>query len=285
MSDCITEGPQERYHLNWPGKREALIAANSPIAKTLRALRDESKAFDTTRNLFIEGDNLEALKLLQETYLGSIKFIYIDPPYNIGNDLIYNDDFTECLDDFLLRSNQKDESGKRLVSNNRSNGRFHSDWLSTMYARLRLSRNLLSEDGAIFLSIANDEFTNLKHICDEIFGEKNFIECITWNKRVPKNDKGIGNIHDFILIYVKDDNIRHEFSMRKDGLEDIDDLIAVLRRKKVPLAEAECEIKKLYKKQGYDRGITLYDSLMCVPFEIASFLQLEFLRGRFATTG
>ena len=261
LSDCIVEGPQERYHLNWPGKHEALIAANSPIAKTLRASRDESRAFDTTRNLFIEGDNLEALKLLQETYLGSIKFVYIDPPYNIGNDLIYNDDFTECVEDFLLRSNQIDSSGKRLVANNRSNGRFHSTWLSMMYARLRLARNLLSDDGTLFLSIANDEFSNLKQICDEIFGEKNFIECVTWNKRVPKNDKGIGNIHDFVLIYVKDENARHEFSMRKDGLEDIDDLVATLRRKKVPLAEAECEIKKLYKKQGYDRGITLYDSL------------------------
>ena len=261
LSDHIVEGPQERYRLDWPGKREALLLSNAPIAKTLRPAEAESVSFETTQNLFIEGDNLEALKLLQEMYLGHIKVIYIDPPYNTGSDLIYDDEFDEPTEDFLIKSNQRDESGNRLVSNAESNGRFHSDWLTMMYARLRLARNLLREDGAIFISIANDEFHNLRKICDEIFGEKNFVECITWNKRIPKNDKGVGNIHDFILVYVKNDDVRHEFFMRKDGLEDIDELIEALRRRRVPLGEAEEEVKKLYKKQGYDRGITLYDSL------------------------
>src|SRR6218665_2346976 len=146
FSEAIVEGPQERYHLNWPGEREALLAANAPIAKTLRPCREESADFDTTKNLFIEGDNLDALKLLQETYLGKVKMIYIDPPYNTGNDFIYKDDFAESAEAFLKRSNQKSEDGARLVANTESNGRFHSDWLSMMYSRLKLARNLLRDD-------------------------------------------------------------------------------------------------------------------------------------------
>ena len=144
ISDSIVDGPQERYQLNWPGKREALLTANAPIAKTLRPFRDESVDFEATKNLFIEGDNLDALKLLQETYLGKIKMIYIDPPYNTGNDFIYEDDFAEGSDAYKLRSNQVDEDGNRLVLNTSTNGRFHSDWLSMMYARLKLTRNLLT---------------------------------------------------------------------------------------------------------------------------------------------
>ncbi len=261
LSDNIVDGPQERYRLDWPGKREALALANAPIAKTLRPVIAESENFDATQNLFIEGDNLEVLKLLQTTYLGKIKLIYIDPPYNTGSDLIYEDDFSEFGNDFLIKSNQSDTYGNKLVANSESNGRFHSDWLSMMYARLKIARNLLRDDGAIFISIANDEFHNLRKICDEVFGENNFVECITWNKRIPKNDKGVGNIHDFILVYVKNDDVRHEFYMRKDGLEDIDDLLTSLRRRQVPIPDAEKEIKKLYRKQGYDRGITLYNSL------------------------
>jgi adenine-specific DNA-methyltransferase len=151
LSGSIVEGPRERYHLDWPGKREAILAANAPIAKTLRPSRNESVNFDTTKNLFIEGDNLDALKLLQETYLGKVKLIYIDPPYNTGNDFIYEDDFAEDADAYLLKSNQEDEGGNRLVANTDANGRFHSDWLSMIYARLKLGRNLLSEDGVIFI--------------------------------------------------------------------------------------------------------------------------------------
>jgi adenine-specific DNA-methyltransferase len=260
LADSIVEGPQERYHLNWPGKREALLTANAPIAKTLRPVRKDSVAFEATKNLFIEGDNLDALKLLQETYLGKVKMIYIDPPYNTGSDLIYEDCFASDLDKYFRESNQKDEQGNRLTANTDSNGRFHSDWLSMIYSRLRLSRPLLRDDGFIFISIGNDEVANLKKLCDEIFGEQNFIECISWNKRIPKNDKGIGNIHDFILIYAKDATIPHELVMRKDGLEDIYELVEKLKKTKTPFVEAEKEIKKLYKKQGYDRGITLYNS-------------------------
>lgn len=164
-------------------KKEAILTANAPIAKTLRPCREESVNFDTTQNLFIEGDNLDALKLLQETYLGKVKMIYIDPPYNTGNDFIYNDDFAETVDDFLVRSNQIDEEGNRLVTNTESNGRFHSDWLSMMYSRLKLARNLLTDDGVIFISIDSNEQANLKKICDDVFGTDNFMECFIWNKK------------------------------------------------------------------------------------------------------
>ena len=205
LSDSIVEGPQERYHLNWPGKREALLTANAPIAKTLRPCREESVDFDTTKNLFIEGDNLDALKLLQETYLGKVKMIYIDPPYNTGNDFIYEDDFAENTDEFLLRSNQKDEEGNRLIANTESNGRFHSDWLSMIYPRLKLARNLLRDDGVIFISIDDGEVHNLRKVCDEILGEQNFLANIVWQKKyAATNDaKGFSNLHDHIIVYQK----------------------------------------------------------------------------------
>jgi adenine-specific DNA-methyltransferase len=178
LSVSLVEGPQERYHLNWPGKREALLMANAPIAKTLRPVRSESVDFDTTKNLFIEGDNLDALKLLQETYLGKVKMIYIDPPYNTGSDFIYEDDFSEDAVGYLRRSNQVDEGGNRLIANAATNGRFHSDWLTMIYPRLKLARNLLAEDGVIFVSIDDNESANLKHLLDEVFGEGNFIDTI-----------------------------------------------------------------------------------------------------------
>ncbi|QWF72096.1 site-specific DNA-methyltransferase [Methylomonas paludis] len=205
LSGVIVEGPQERYQLNWPGKREALLTANAPIAKTLRPCREESVDFDTTQNLYIEGDNLDALKLLQETYLGKVKMIYIDPPYNTGNDFIYEDDFAENTESYLQRSNQKDEVGNRLVANNESNGRFHSDWLTMLYPRIKLARNFLSEDGVIFISIDDNEQANLKRLCDEVFGEQNFVSTIVWEKRYsPQNAvKWFSESHDFIIIYAK----------------------------------------------------------------------------------
>ena len=175
LADSIVEGPQERYHLNWPGKREALLTANAPIAKTLRPCRNESVDFDATKNLFIEGDNLDALKLLQETYLGQVKMIYIDPPYNTGNDFIYEDDFSENTEEFLKRSNQKDDKGNRLITNPETNGRFHSDWLSMIYPRLKLARLLLADDGLLFISIGEQEVDNLLRLTKEIFGEENFV--------------------------------------------------------------------------------------------------------------
>lgn len=204
LSNSIVEGPQERYQLNWPGKREALLTANAPIAKTLRPCREESVNFDTTENLFIEGDNLDALKLLQEAYLGEVKMIYIDPPYNTGNDFIYEDDFAENTNEFLKRTNQKDEDGNRLVANTEANGRFHSDWLSMIYPRLNLASKLLSEDGVIFISIDDNEVTNLRKICDEIFGENNFVAQIVWKKRsTPPNDRVMASQHEYILCISK----------------------------------------------------------------------------------
>lgn len=205
LSDNLVEGGQERYRLDWPGKREALALVNAPIAKTLRPNRGESVDFDTTRNLFIEGDNLDALKLLQENYLGAIKLIYIDPPYNTGNDFIYNDDFAESAKEYLYKSNQSDEVGNRLVANTSVNGRFHSDWLTLMYPRLRIARNLLSEDGAIFINIDDSELGNLKKLCDEIFGEANFVANVAWkHTQQSKNDERyFARVYNSLLIYRK----------------------------------------------------------------------------------
>jgi len=211
LSDSIVEGPQERYHLNWPGKREALLIANSPIAKTLRPCREESVDFDITQNLFIEGNNLDALKLLQETYLGKVKMIYIDPPYNTGDDFIYNDNFAENADEYLKRSNQTNEDGARLIANTESNGRYHSDWLTMIFSRLKLARNLLMENGVIFISIDDVEYANLKKLCSEVFGEKNYLGTILWKKKTNGNNMGyIPPVHDYIICYGKnagDDSI------------------------------------------------------------------------------
>ncbi len=206
LSPVLVEGPQERYQLNWPGKREALLLANAPIAKTLRPDREESVDFDTTRNLFIEGDNLEALKLLQETYLNQVKMIYIDPPYNTGRDFIYDDDYAEDAESYLARSNQETATGEKLVANTEANGRIHSDWLSMLYPRLKLARNLLREDGVIFISIDDNEVDNLRKICTEIFGDENFVAQIIWQKVYsPKNSADwFSEDHDYVLVYARD---------------------------------------------------------------------------------
>jgi adenine-specific DNA-methyltransferase len=205
LSDKIVDGPTERYRLDWPGKREALLTANAPIAKTLRPCREESVDFDTTKNLFIEGDNLDALKLLQETYLGKVKMIYIDPPYNTGNDFIYEDDFEDDSSSFLIKSNQVDSSGNRMVANSESNGRFHSDWLSMLYSRIKLARNVLSDDGVIFISIDDGEASNLKKVCDEIFGELNFKADVSWQKRYTRSNNTVDftTVVEHILVYSK----------------------------------------------------------------------------------
>ena len=207
LSQVIVDGEQERYRLDWVGKKEAILTANAPIAKTLRPCREESVNFDRTENLFIEGDNLEALKLLQENYLGKVKMIYIDPPYNTGNDFIYEDDFAESTDEFFERSNQVDEEGNKLVANPDSNGRFHSDWLSMIYSRLKLAKNLLKDDGVIFISIDDYEKDNIKKICDEIF-IGNYVATVVWQRAFsPKNDaKYLSSSHDYVLIYAKNIN-------------------------------------------------------------------------------
>ena len=205
LSHSLVEGREERYQFTWPDKKQAILTANAPINKTLRPCREESVDFDNTQNLYIEGDNLEVLKLLQETYLGKIKMIYIDPPYNTGNDFVYEDDFSQDADDYMSNSGQTDEEGNRLVANTESNGRFHTDWLNMMYPRLKLARDLLSDDGVIFINMDENEITNLQKICNEIFGEHNDLGTIVWDKRNPKGDsRGISYQHENILVYAKD---------------------------------------------------------------------------------
>ncbi|CAM2181951.1 adenine-specific DNA-methyltransferase [Paraburkholderia sacchari] len=222
LSDSIVEDSQERYHLNWPGKREALLVANAPIAKTLRPCGDESVDFVNTRNLFVEGDNLDALKLLQETYLGKIKLIYIDPPYNTGKDFIYRDDFSVSTDEYLRLSAQIDEGGNKLVANRDSNGRFHSDWLSFMYSRLLVARNMLRDDGVVVISIDENEHANLKKLCDEIFGSRNFCGEIIW-KNSSRNDQAFISVqHEYFVVYVKDKVFNDgKWVERKEGLDEI----------------------------------------------------------------
>lgn len=204
LSVDIIQGNKERYRLEWPGKREAIVTSNLPTIKTLRPVREDSVDFDNTENLYIEGDNLEVLKLLQESYLGKIKMIYIDPPYNTGKDFIYKDNFRRKSRQELKESGQIDDNNQRLVANPESSGRFHSDWLNMMYPRLKLARNLLEDDGAIFISIDDGEYANLKKLCDEVFGETNFIINLIWKKRDgAPNDRKIGSIHENILVYGK----------------------------------------------------------------------------------
>ena len=214
ISAAVVEGAQERYQFTWPDKKKAIVKANQPIAKTLRLDRAKSMGRDgtagsmDTENIYIEGDNLDVLKLLQETYLGKVKMIYIDPPYNTGKDFIYKDNFSQSTDEYLDNSGQFDEEGNRLAQNTESNGRFHTDWLNMLYPRLRLAKDLLSDDGVIFISIDDNEQGNLKKICDEIFGESNFVAQLIWERAyAPKNDaRFISNSHDYVLMFAKNIN-------------------------------------------------------------------------------
>ena len=223
ISCKVVEGREERYQFTWPDKKKSVLTANAPINKTLRPVREDetvptgsdsegnpysstgSVNFDSTENLYIEGDNLEVLKLLQETYLGKIKMIYIDPPYNTGNDFVYEDDFAQSADEYISNSGQLDEEGNRLVANTESNGRFHTDWLNMIYPRLRLAKDLLTDDGVIFISIDDNEVSNLKKICDEIFGADNIVAQLTvqLNPRGRNLDRYIAKTHEYVLIYVK----------------------------------------------------------------------------------
>lgn len=217
ISCKVVDGKEERYQFTWPDKKKAVLLANSPINMTLRPCREESVDFDNTENLYIEGDNLDVLKLLRETYLGKVKMIYIDPPYNTGNDFVYNDDFAESSDEYLDKSGQFDEEGNRLVQNTESNGRFHTDWLNMIYPRLKVAKDLLSDDGVIFISIDDNEIENLKKICDEIYGETNFVATFPWRKRTAKSDVpfGVSQDYEWIICYAKSD----KFIARVDGTE------------------------------------------------------------------
>ena len=205
LSESLIEEGKERYQMTWPGKRQAIVLANTSTTDTLRPCKEESVDFDNTQNLYIEGDNLNVLKLLRETYLGKIKMIYIDPPYNTGNDFIYSDDFAMESGEWRTESGDYDEQGNRLVKNLESNGRFHTDWLNMLYPRLRLARDLLTDDGVIFISIDDNEQANLKKICDEIFGESNFIaECVRKRRDSQANlSKNISPIHEYVMLYTK----------------------------------------------------------------------------------
>ena len=218
LTNDIIEGNKERYRLEWPGKKESIVTANLPTTNTLRPVREDSVDFDNTENLFIEGDNLEVLKLLQESYLGKIKMIYIDPPYNTGKDFIYKDNFTGDKEKELLESGQIDEYNQRLIVNPETAGRYHSDWLSMMYPRLKLARNLLKDEGAIFISLDDHEIQNLKKICDEIFGEINFVAMIA-NINNPKgrsDDEFIATAHEYIAIYAKNINYFESYGFEPD---------------------------------------------------------------------
>lgn len=214
LSGCIVEGREERYQFTWPDKKKAMLAANAPITATLRPVMADSVGKDGTpggfdsENLYIEGDNLEVLKLLQETYLGKVKMIYIDPPYNTGNDFVYEDDFAQSTSAYMENSGQYDEEGNRMVTNTESNGRFHTDWLNMIYPRLKLAKDLLTDDGVIFISIDDNEQENLKKCCDEIFGAQNFVAQLIWERAyAPKNDaRFISNSHDYVIMYAKNLN-------------------------------------------------------------------------------
>ena len=208
LSKDIVEGPEERYQFTWPDKRNAIRLANAPTTDTLRPCREESVDFDNTQNLYIEGDNLQVLKILRENYLGKVKMIYIDPPYNTGNDFVYNDNFDQDKQEYIHNSGQYDEEGNQLVANTESNGRFHTDWLNMIYPRLKVAKDLLSEDGVIFISIDDNEVSNLKKICDEIIGYANYIGQIVVAKGTTtgQDANGIGSSIDYLLLYSKNKN-------------------------------------------------------------------------------
>ena len=237
LSSVIVEGNEERYQFTWPDKKKSILLANAPIAKTLRPCREESVDFDTTENLYIEGDNLDVLKLLQETYLGKIKMIYIDPPYNTGNDFVYADDFAKSTDEYLANSGQFDAEGNRLVANTESNGRFHTDWLNMIYPRLKLAKDLLTDDGVIFISIDDAEVENLRKICDEIFGEQNFVACLVYDRNRKNDAKYFSVGHEYMLVYFR-------------NAERIAELGIVLREPKAGIDEVTTEFNRLHKIHG-----------------------------------
>ncbi len=217
----VVEGREQRYQFTWPDKAKTVQAAHQPLYKTLRPCREESVNFDSTENLYIEGDNLEVLKLLQETYLGRVKMIYIDPPYNTGNDFVYNDKFVVDSDEWSEMSGDYDDEGNRLFKNTDSNGRFHTDWLNMMYPRLKVARDLLSDDGVIFISIDDNEVHNLRKMCDEVFGAGNFVACVAWQRRTsPDARRIISAGHEYIAIYAK--NLKENVPIKQMPLSDKD---------------------------------------------------------------
>lgn len=258
----VVDGQDERYQFTWPDKKKSMLLANLPTNKTLRPYKEESVGKNGTKgefdseNLYIEGDNLEVLKLLRETYLGKIKMIYIDPPYNTGNDFIYNDNFTCSTEKYRFKSNQFDEYGNRLIKNIDTNGRFHTDWLNMIYTRIKLSKDLLKDDGVIFISIDDNEVDNLRKVCDEIFGHNNFIAHIIHKNNSMKNQsKYIGISSEFILIYAKDilelKKSQPSWRCKKKGASEIISIFNKLKKSNLSLNEIQSEIRELYARPKY----------------------------------
>ena len=256
ISCKVVEGNEERYQFTWPDKKKSILLANAPINKTLRPCREESVDFENTENLYIEGDNLEVLKLLQETYLGKIKMIYIDPPYNTGNDFVYKDNFAQSTEEYLENSGQFDEEGNRLVKNLESNGRFHTDWLNMIYPRLKLAKDLLADDGVVFISIDDYEVDNLRKICDEVFGEYNFIAHIIHKNNSMKNQsKYVGVSTEYVLIYAKDllslNEKQGAWRTKKKGAADINAAFKKMKNKGYSLDVIREEIMEMYSRPKY----------------------------------
>lgn len=243
----VVEGREERYQFTWPDKKKSILLANAPISKTLRPCREESVDFDNTENLYIEGDNLEVLKLLQETYLGKIKMIYIDPPYNTGNDFVYEDNFAQSTDEYMENSGQFDEEGNRLVKNLDSNGRFHTDWLNMIYPRLKLAKDLLTDDGVIFISIDDNEVENLKKICDEIYGNVNFIGQIVWQSTQKNDPRFIAINHEYVLCYTKNIIVQNECGKWRIRHPLVDEMMSEYNKLKNKFSSLE-EIQKAWSK-------------------------------------
>lgn len=220
LSDSVMSERAERYQFTWPDKSKAILLANSPINATLRSCREDSVDFDNTQNLYIEGDNLDVLKCLKETYLHKVKMIYIDPPYNTGNDFVYEDDFAQSSEEYLANSGQFDEQGNRMFTNAESNGRFHTDWLNMIYPRLKVARDLLTDDGVIFISIDDNEVENLRKVCDEVFGEQNFVDCLHWKKKKQPSflAKHTAKVMEYVIVYAK-----NTFKLEKLSIEKVSD--------------------------------------------------------------
>ena len=220
LSDSVMSERAERYQFTWPDKSKAILLANSPINATLRPCREDSVDFDNTQNLYIEGDNLDVFKCLKETYLHKVKMIYIDPPYNTGNDFVYEDDFAQSSEEYLANSGQFDEQGNRMFTNAESNGRFHTDWLNMIYPRLKVARDLLTDDGVIFISIDDNEVENLRKVCDEVFGEQNFVDCLHWKKKKQPSflAKHTAKVMEYVIVYAK-----NTFKLEKLSVEKVSD--------------------------------------------------------------
>lgn len=247
LSGEIIEGKSERYEFVWPDKKKAILLANSPITATLRPDRNLSKDFDNTQNIYIEGDNLDVLKCIKETYLKKVKVIYIDPPYNTGKDFVYQDNYTESVSDYITKSGEYDDQGNRLVANMESSGRFHTQWLNNIYPRLKIARDLLSEDGVIFISIDDNEVENLKKVCDEIFGESNFVGQLILKTATDNNPSQINIEHEYMICYAKNKYVQKNWTRQSEAAERIVEQYKLLKRQGGSTAEIQKELRKWIK--------------------------------------